>query len=326
MTETVVSSACRTNAKIHVSRTSWTIENFTFCDADELESIKFRTNEGKEFSWHYVLFPRKYNGICYIIALDMHIDSCEGSSKSFIKTEVVNSKNEKRLYSKQITTRQDNCSNIFNASRDDFFESSELTFHVEFSRVDEFKCQEDLQFVKPKSKFKLNFKDLLENETFSDVTIVVEDRKFQAHRAILAARSPIFAAMFSHEMAESKLNIVTITDVEPEVFDVMLRFIYTDSVENLKDMALKLLQVADKYDLEKLKILCEESLGRNLSEETALETLAYADLYRAEQLKSMTLDYIAKHVGLLKTAEWKELGKTNFELANEVTLELLKLV
>lgn len=38
---------------------------------------------------------------------------------------------------------------------------------------------------------------------FSDVTLSVGGQVFQAHKVILAARSPVFSAMFEHSMEES---------------------------------------------------------------------------------------------------------------------------
>lgn len=69
---------------------------------------------------------------------------------------------------------------------------------------------------------------------------------FQAHKAVLAARSMVFAAMFEHAMEESKHNRVEITDVDHEVLREMLRFIYTGMASNLEDMAGDLLAAADK--------------------------------------------------------------------------------
>jgi speckle-type POZ protein len=62
----------------------------------------------------------------------------------------------------------------------------------------------------------------------------------------LTARSPVFAAMFEHEMEERKQNRVAITDVDHEVLKEMLRFIYTGKAPNLDKMADDLLAAADK--------------------------------------------------------------------------------
>ena len=47
-----------------------------------------------------------------------------------------------------------------------------------------------------------------------------------------------------------------------------------------------------QYNIERLKLMCEESLCNNLTEETAADTLVLADLHCAEKLKSITIDYI----------------------------------
>ena len=114
----------------------------------------------------------------------------------------------------------------------------------------------------------------------------------QAHKAILAARSPVFAAMFEHEMEERKHNRVEISDVDHEVFREMLRFIYTGKASNLERMADDLLAAADKYALERLKVMCEEALCTNLSTENSAEVLILADLHSADQLKAQAIDFI----------------------------------
>jgi BTB/POZ domain len=63
---------------------------------------------------------------------------------------------------------------------------------------------------------------------------------------LFPARSPVFAAMFEHEMEERKQNRVAITDVDHEVLKEMLRFIYTGKAPNLDKMADDLLAAADK--------------------------------------------------------------------------------
>lgn len=62
----------------------------------------------------------------------------------------------------------------------------------------------------------------------------------------IIARSPVFAAMFEHEMEERKQNRVAISDVDHDVLKEMLRFIYTGKAPNLEKMADDLLAAADK--------------------------------------------------------------------------------
>lgn len=130
-----------------------------------------------------------------------------------------------------------------------------------------------VQFKVPECKLSDDLGILFESQRFSDVTLCVNEREFQAHKAILAgmfyprlyfylyairyatyiflrrlfkARSPVYAAMFEHEMEERKHNRVDITDVDHEVMREMLRFIYTGKAPNLEKMADDLLAAADK--------------------------------------------------------------------------------
>ena len=65
----------------------------------------------------------------------------------------------------------------------------------------------------------------------ADVTLVIKKKEFPAHKAILAARSTVFAAMFQHDMREAASNRVGIVEIEPDIFQAVLRFIYTDQVD-----------------------------------------------------------------------------------------------
>lgn len=61
---------------------------------------------------------------------------------------------------------------------------------------------------------------------------------------------------------------VDIKDMEAEVFRILLHFIYTDTLpeqdgeeeEDAKMMAQHLLTAADRYGLERLKLICEEKV------------------------------------------------------------------
>ena len=87
----------------------------------------------------------------------------------------------------------------------------------------------------------------MQTSKFADVVLIVKGTKeFKAHKAILSARSPVLAAMFEHDCAESRQNRVEIPDVEVEVFEEMLRFLYTNRVHLLEQYAAELYLAADK--------------------------------------------------------------------------------
>ena len=82
----------------------------------------------------------------------------------------------------------------------------------------------------------------------------------------MAARSPVFAVMFKHPSKEKLAGIVNVPDIEPDVFKVLLRYIYIGQVplQRMDKLAIGLLAAADKYLLEKLKKACRDHLVKNI--------------------------------------------------------------
>ena len=101
--------------------------------------------------------------------------------------------------------------------------------------------------VEAKSKLSLDLQTLLDNGQFADVTLTVKGNQWFCHKAILSARSPVFEAMFRHnDTQESHKNCVEITDVNADVFEEFLRYIYTEKALHLDQLAAELLSIADK--------------------------------------------------------------------------------
>ena len=88
-------------------------------------------------------------------------------------------------------------------------------------------------------------------DMFSDMKLLCGERRVEllCHTNILAARSPVFQAMFMHDTAEAQNKVVEMTDVEPEVAKEMLQYIYTGNTTST-GMEAELLAAADKYRLE----------------------------------------------------------------------------
>ena len=140
------------------------------------------------------------------------------------------------------------------------------------------------------------------------IVIKVEERTFEAHKFVLSVRSPVFLAMFQTNLTERQTNTLQIKDIKPDVFAEVLRFLYTDHVENLDALATELLPVADKYMLGMLKAKCEASLSRNVTLENFSELLLLADLYSADGLKRVVLDFVRfRSEDVMKVVGWKTL-------------------
>ena len=82
--------------------------------------------------------------------------------------------------------------------------------------------------------------------------------------------------MFQHDTAEAQKKEIEMTDVEPDVAEAMLHYIYTGSLTHVGREA-ELLAAADKYSLLDLKESCEEVLCKETNIETVLGMLVIAD-------------------------------------------------
>jgi len=115
---------------------------------------------------------------------------------------------------------------------------------------------------------------------------------FHAHKLILAARSPVFAAMFSNRTLENTTNIIDINDLHPNTIQSMLEYIYTGKVNDIKKSTVELYRCADKYQLEDLRSQAEMALMNSLSIDTSSEILLLADQHHSKDLKSRVIQFI----------------------------------
>jgi speckle-type POZ protein len=159
--------------------------------------------------------------------------------------------------------------------------------------------------------------ELYESKKFSDVVINVGGREFQAHKNILATRSKVFSAVFEHQTTEKLSNNVVIEDIDPDVFEEILRFVYTGRMPlaKMEQMAIGLMVAADKYLLDQLKIECENNLIRQMSADDCLEILLLADRNPpADNLKEAAVDFFRRSPGEVMATDGWEKAKKEFPI------------
>ncbi|CAN6200833.1 unnamed protein product [Urochloa humidicola] len=153
----------------------------------------------------------------------------------------------------------------------------------------------------PSSDLHQHLGELLEShtDTGADVTFIVSGERFPAHKSILAARSSVFRALFfgNTNGGSSHSQCVQVNGVEPAVFKAMLRFIYTDVYDEARGMAggtmpRQLLAAADRYGLDRLKLICERKLSGGINVDTVATTLALAERHSCSLLKAKCIEFI----------------------------------
>ena len=133
----------------------------------------------------------------------------------------------------------------------------------------------------PDSTLSLDMDRLFNDDKFSDVKFLVGNVKFPAHKCVLSVRSPMLYAMFGTSgMRETREEVVVVEDVDADIFREVLRFIYTDecSLNILENMPIQLLAAADKYQIVRLKCMCENRLFERMTVDDCADVLVAADM------------------------------------------------
>ncbi|KAK2455605.1 BTB/POZ and MATH domain-containing protein 2 [Trifolium repens] len=158
----------------------------------------------------------------------------------------------------------------------------------------------------PPSTIGHQFGKLLESGKDSDVSFEVNGEVFAAHKLVLAARSAVFRAQLFGPMKDKNTRCIKVEDMEAPVFKALLHVIYWDSLPDMQEltginskwattlMAQHLLAAADRYGLERLRLMCEASLCEDVAINTVATTLALAEQHHCFQLKAVCLKFIAR--------------------------------
>lgn len=137
---------------------------------------------------------------------------------------------------------------------------------------------------------------MLSESIHMDISINLSDgTSIGAHRAVLAARSPVFRSMFLHDLKEKELSTINITDMSIEACQAFLNYIYGNiQHQQFLTHRLALLRAADKYDISDLKEACHISLLEDIDARNVLERLQNAYLYQLPKLKMSCMQYLVK--------------------------------
>ena len=143
---------------------------------------------------------------------------------------------------------------------------------------------------------------LFETKMHSDVMFNVKGKEIEAHKGILTSGSDVFETMFNIDMEEKKKNQVEITDIEYNVFEQLLRYLYCGKVNDIELVADDLIVAAEKYGIKSLKLECEKQLIKKISIENCLYYFNFSDLIGTKELERNAIEFINGNFQLLKNS------------------------
>ncbi|KAL7023679.1 hypothetical protein ACKWTF_012738 [Chironomus riparius] len=136
------------------------------------------------------------------------------------------------------------------------------------------------------------FKKYIQDENLKDFKITIDDQEFLVHRFLLILRSPTLAQILQNNPEVETLNLV---DIPVEIFEKVLKFLYTDDFPNKADTNfMHLFAAAGKLKIQKLKNFAADYLSIQIDSENALEILNLSHKYDCGELKSKAFTEITK--------------------------------
>jgi len=134
---------------------------------------------------------------------------------------------------------------------------------------------------------------MLDEAIHADLTIITADGSLRAHKAVLSSSSPVFRSMFHHNLKEKESSTIHVEDMSLESCTALISFLYgTIKQQDFWKHRLALLGAANKYDIDGLKDICEESLLEDLNSRNVLDMLNEAWFYELLKLKKGCLVFL----------------------------------
>ncbi|KQJ84709.1 hypothetical protein BRADI_5g22375v3 [Brachypodium distachyon] len=184
----------------------------------------------------------------------------------------------------------------------------------------------------PKPDLQEQLARMLKDGEGADVTFSVGGRLFPAHKCLLAARSPVFRAkLFGPTKEDSSTRCVQIDDVEPAIFEALLHFLYTDCMteeykegetENLQH----LLVAADRFGVDRLRVLCEGRLCNSINKRSVATTLVLAEQHGCKALRKACIKFMARSRATLRAVSETEGYSHLVASCPNLVLEILSVV
>lgn len=122
----------------------------------------------------------------------------------------------------------------------------------------------------------------------------------KAHKYVLASRSSVFAAMLYGSLSETS-DVIVVPDIEPDVFDALLKFMYFEAKEINAYNVIGTLYAAEKYGVSDLIGICRSYLESNITVDSVCVIMENSKIFNMADLFSKCINFIFCCEGASKT-------------------------
>jgi speckle-type POZ protein len=180
-------------------------------------------------------------------------------------------------------------------SRADLFDkNSGLIKDNTLTLTGKFKFVKQSKFLLAKEKSKENAArdHLLNKRSLTDLEVKIQGETIRAHKLLVASSSSVLAKRLLK--LEKDQHVLELEGLELDVAKKLFNFMYEGKVKNMEKYAEPLLEAADEFGIDRLKVYCGKYLFENLSVENAIEVLKLSEKWNAGELKDECVDFIQK--------------------------------
>ncbi|KAH8364097.1 hypothetical protein KR084_002524 [Drosophila pseudotakahashii] len=172
-----------------------------------------------------------------------------------------------------------------------------------------------------------SYKQLLEEDDFTDCCVIVGARRFRCHKVILGVASEFFKRTFQPGFAEAKTGEVSLTDVAEDTFEKFRLYAYTYDRTLLNSYSnqdiIKLKECANMWISEPLKQACEQIFRERFPRMNYSDLLLFFEHAHHVHDTNLIREISA---GLLRTRSSNTIPETLFELGSDVFRQFLNVV
>ena len=155
------------------------------------------------------------------------------------------------------------------------------------------------------------------NKSYCDVTLISEDSvEYDCHRAVLAACSDYFRAMFTHDMLELKQQRIIMYGLRDEL-EHIINFVYTGKINTEQIEIDHYLAIAVYYQINQLIDICIRSLVSKLDINNCCNLAYIAHELSLPKLKEPVYRFISENIHILFTFEVELLPVESMKISLE---------
>ncbi|XP_045414682.1 kelch-like protein 23 [Lemur catta] len=152
------------------------------------------------------------------------------------------------------------------------------------------KGQEDYIYIFKDSTHPVDFLDAFRtfylDGLFTDITLQCPSGIiFHCHRAVLAACSNYFKAMFTADMKEKFKDKIKLSGIHHDILEGLVNYAYTSQIEITKRNVQSLLEAADLLQFLSVKKACEQFLVRHLDIDNCIGMHSFAEFHVCPELE-----------------------------------------